>query len=67
MLPLQIFRADVKRRKIDAVDEILLRQFGETDWVRPTMPVKMDAPAPPIVQPFAQGTSQSWTIALTKM
>src|SRR6266850_1416869 len=67
MLACEIFRTDVKGRKIDAIDEILLRQFGETDLVRTTMPVKMDRPAATAIQPFAEGTRDSRTIALMKL
>src|SRR5689334_2907978 len=66
MFALEVFRVDIQRCKIDAIDEILRRQFGKTDWVRTAMPVKMDSAASPVVQPFAERPGEGRTIALMK-
>src|SRR5437016_3536784 len=64
MLAFEIRGVDVEGREIDAIDEILLRQLGETDWKGSAMPVKMDGPSATLVEPLTQGASESRTIAL---
>ena len=60
----EIFRRNIERGEIEAIDEILRRQFVKTDGVRAAVPMEVHSPSASRVQPFNECAGESRAIAL---
>ena len=66
MFALDLRGIEIETFEIDAIDDVLRRQFDKANRIRTAMPMEMHCPAAPRIEPFGDRARQCGTVGLVE-